>query len=95
MVYYLNMLFEYSHSDKGHHYYLLNPDLLGKFNPNDLPDIGVWVDNQGKIAQLSVNEIPVGIIAESKLQVLTCSAEPEKMDRGMLERLYEEVKKYL
>lgn len=51
----MNTLFEFSHSYGVNYFFLLNPDLLGKFNPSDLPKIGIWIDQSGRVVDLNIN----------------------------------------
>jgi hypothetical protein len=74
MVYYLNMLFEYSRSDNGHHYLIFNPNLLTRIESDKLPEIGVWIDQTGTIDKLLLNGNPISFIKESNYHIVTCAA---------------------
>ena len=57
---------------------MFNPDLLGQLDKEEfqLPTIGLWVDSQGTISQLTIDDTPVPIIQESSAIKVNCRAEP-------------------
>lgn len=55
--------------------------------------MGIWVDGQGKIDQIWVNEASIGFIKESDVQKYYCQAEPERLDKQAVINIIETVTK--